>query len=193
MIKRFFEEESKSPIKDFLLWLLVYPFVIAFAVACVAFIFSFSLFRDVKITDWISSISTAIGVCVAWVVAKSWKEQKLPDVKIKLIGDLIEFGKVCYAHLNDPEGYLKSFNKNKTEIAYLVSIIDVGFNYLRFFDSDLSQKLVEKISEFDIEFDKLFFNEDYKNNINEIPKIFCRLINLNQECEDIILVKNGSS
>ena len=60
MIKKFLSQDSKYPIIDFLLWLVVYPFVIAFVVACVAFIFSFSEFKGVKITDWISSLSTLI-------------------------------------------------------------------------------------------------------------------------------------
>lgn len=67
MIKKFLSQNSKYPVIDFLLWLVVYPFVIVFAVACVAFIFSFSVFRDAKITDWISA-SCTIGILIG-----TWK------------------------------------------------------------------------------------------------------------------------
>ena len=36
---------------------------------------------DSKVTDWISSLSTLLGVCIAWVAANSWKQQKMPDFK----------------------------------------------------------------------------------------------------------------
>lgn len=72
MLKKFFNNESKATIRDFLFWLLVYPFVIAFAVACVAFIFSFSVFRDAKITDWISSLSTFIIMLFTAIGISSW-------------------------------------------------------------------------------------------------------------------------
>ena len=53
MIKKFLSQDSKYPVIDFLLWLVVYPFVIVFAVAFVVFIFSFCEFKGAKITDWV--------------------------------------------------------------------------------------------------------------------------------------------
>ncbi|WP_018355801.1 hypothetical protein [Rodentibacter pneumotropicus] len=91
MLKRFLNDESKSPIKDFLLWLVVYPFVIAFAVACAAFIFSFSVFRDVKFTDWVSSLSTFIIMFLTAIGVSSWKKQKIPDLKSKVARNIIDF------------------------------------------------------------------------------------------------------
>lgn len=82
MITRFFEEESKSPIKDFLLWLLVYPFVIAFAVAFVAFIFSFSVFRDAKITDWIS-VSCTIGILIGTWKAAAYAKKAAHQAQVQ--------------------------------------------------------------------------------------------------------------
>ena len=81
MIKKFLSQDSKYPVIDFLLWLVVYPFVIVFAVAFVVFIFSFSEFKGAKITDWISSISAFIAMgftggllIVTAKAAKSWRE-----------------------------------------------------------------------------------------------------------------------
>lgn len=91
MIKKFLSQDSKYPIIDFLLWLVVYPFVIAFAVACVAFIFSFSEFKGIKITDWISSLSTLIIMLFTAIGISSWKKQKIPDLKSKVARNIIDF------------------------------------------------------------------------------------------------------
>ena len=102
MIKKFLSQNSKYLVIDFLLWLVVYPFVIAFAVACVAFIFSFSVFRDAKITDWISAsctIGILIGTWKAAAYAKKAAHQaqvqnnnviisKIDDMQSELIRDI---------------------------------------------------------------------------------------------------------
>lgn len=102
MIKKFLSQNSKYPVIDFLLWLVVYPFVIVFAVACVAFIFSFSVFRDAKITDWISAsctIGILIGTWKAAAYAKKAAHQaqvqnnnviisKIDDMQSELIRDI---------------------------------------------------------------------------------------------------------
>ena len=80
MIKRFFEEESKSPIMDFLLWLLVYPFVIAFSVACVAF--------SVANPSFISSLCSIVAIILACLGFNSWKKQKIFDLEVKLLESL---------------------------------------------------------------------------------------------------------
>lgn len=91
MLKKFLNDESKATIIDFLFWLLVYPFVIAFAVACVAFIFSFSEFKGAKITDWISSLSTFIIMLFTAIGISSWKRQKIPELKSKVARNIIDF------------------------------------------------------------------------------------------------------
>ena len=191
MLKKFFNNGSKSTIRDFLFWLLVYPFVIAFAVACVAFIFSFSEFKGAKITDWILAISTVIGVYVAWRVAQSWKQQKAPDLKKKLLDDLIDFGRVCFIYNDNPQKYLDSLPESKVEILRHMSIIDIGFKSLKFFDSSLSEILVKKIDDFDVELNKLF--KEKEKDKGNLTSIFGKLIDLGSDCEQIILGKDGSS
>jgi len=109
MIKRFFEEESKSPIMDFLLWLLVYPFVIAFSVACVAF--------SVANPSFISSLCSIVAIILACLGFNSWKKQKIFDLEVKLLESLkklnqkvlllryeirlgINFGEICDRYAN---------------------------------------------------------------------------------------------
>ena len=109
MIKRFFEEESKSPIMDFLLWLLVYPFVIAFSVACVAF--------SVANPSFISSLCSIVAIILACLGFNSWKKQKVFDLEVKLLESLkklnqkvlslryeirlgINFGEICDRYAN---------------------------------------------------------------------------------------------
>lgn len=101
MLKKFLNDESKATIIDFLFWLLVYPFVIAFAVACVAFIFSFSSFNDVKITDWISSLSTLFGIVIAVVGFNSWRTQKHFDLEIKYLETLKTIQQKCLSLRSD--------------------------------------------------------------------------------------------
>ena len=91
MIKKFLSQDSKYPVIDFLLWLVVYPFVIVFSVTFVAFIFSFSEFKGVKITDWISSLSTLIIMLFTAIGISSWKKQKIPDLKSKVARNIIDF------------------------------------------------------------------------------------------------------
>lgn len=101
MLKKFLNDESKATIIDFLFWLLVYPFVIAFALACVAFIFSFSSFNDVKITDWISSLSTLFGIVIAVVGFNSWRTQKHFDLEIKYLETLKTIQQKCLSLRSD--------------------------------------------------------------------------------------------
>ena len=82
MLKKFLNDESKATIRDFLFWLLVYPFVIAFAVACVAFIFSFSVFRDAKITDWIST-SCTIGILIGTWKAAAYAKKAAHQAQVQ--------------------------------------------------------------------------------------------------------------
>ena len=136
---------------------------------------------DSKVTDWISAISTVIGVYVAWRVAQSWKQQKAPDLKKKLLDDLIDFGRVC----------LDSLPESKVEILRHVSIIDIGFKSLKFFDPNLSDVLIKKIDDFEIELHKLFIKKE--TDKSKLTTIFGDIISLGAECENIILGKDGSS
>ena len=146
---------------------------------------------DSKVTDWISAISTVIGVYVAWRVAQSWKQQKIPDLKKKLLEDILEFGKLCFIYNDDPKKYLNSLSESKIKILYLMSILDIGFKSLKFFDSSLSEILVKKIDDFDVELNKLFI--EMEKDEKKLIEIFGRLIELSVECENIILNKDGSS
>lgn len=131
MLKKFLNDESKVTIIDFLFWLLVYPFVIAFTVACVAFIFSFSSFNDVKITDWISSLSTLFGIAVAIIGFNNWRKEKKVDLEREIFKDLINFNKDIYlAKLKYTE--LKD-NKNQfNEISdFLNNQLNISFNNIR--------------------------------------------------------------
>lgn len=82
MIKKFLSQNSKYPVIDFLLWLVVYPSVIVFAVACVAFIFSFSVFRDAKITDWISA-SCTIGILIGTWKAAAYAKKAAHQAQVQ--------------------------------------------------------------------------------------------------------------
>ena len=146
---------------------------------------------DSKVTDWISAISTVIGVYVAWRVAQSWKQQKAPDLKKKLLDDLIDFGRVCFIYNDNPQKYLDSLPESKVEILRHMSIIDIGFKSLKFFDSSLSEILVKKIDDFDVELNKLF--KEKEKDKGNLTSIFGKLIELGSDCEQIILGKDGSS
>lgn len=146
---------------------------------------------DSKVTDWISAISTVIGVYVAWRVAQSWKQQKIPDLKKKLLADILEFANLSFIYNETPEKYLNSLPESKVKIFYLISTIDNGFKALKFFDYNLSEILVKKIHDFEIEFNKLFI--EMEKDEEKLIEIFGRLIELSIECEDIILGKDGSS
>ena len=131
MLKKFLNDKSKATIRDFLFWLLVYPFVIAFAVACVAFIFSFSSFNDVKITDWISSLSTLFGIIVAIIGFNNWKNEKKIDLERDIFRDLINFNKDIYiAKLK-----YSNLNENKEQINEISDFINnqlnLSFNNIR--------------------------------------------------------------
>lgn len=146
---------------------------------------------DSKVTDWISAISTVIGVYVAWRVAQSWKQQKIPDLKKKLLEDILEFGKLCFIYNDNPKKYLNSLSESKIKILYLMSILDIGFKSLKFFDSSLSEILVKKIDDFDVELNKLF--KEKEKDKGNLTSIFGKLIELGSDCEQIILGKDGSS
>lgn len=131
MLKKLLNDESKATIRDFLFWLFVYPFVIVFAVACVAFIFSFSSFNDVKITDWISSLSTLFGIIVAIIGFNNWKNEKKIDLERDIFRDLINFNKDIYiAKLK-----YSNLNENKKQINeisdFINNQINLSFNNIR--------------------------------------------------------------
>lgn len=146
---------------------------------------------DSKVTDWISSLSTLLGVYIAWVAANSWKQQKAPDLKKKLLDDIIDFGRVCFIYSNNPQKYLDSLPESKVEILRHMLIIDIGFKSLKFFDSNLSEVLIKKIDDFEIELDKLFIQKE--TDKSKLTSIFGKIISLGTECENIILGKDGSS
>lgn len=146
---------------------------------------------DSKVTDWISAISTVIGVYVAWRVAQSWKQQKIPDLKKKLLDDILEFANLSFIYNETPEKYLNSLSESKVKILYLISTIDNSFKALKFFDYNLSEILVKKIDDFEIEFHKLFI--EMEKDEKKLIEIFGRLIELSVECENIILSKDVSS
>ena len=146
---------------------------------------------DSKVTDWISSLSTLLGVCIAWRAAQSWKQQKAPDLKKKLLDDIIDFGRVCFIYNNDPQEYLNSLPESKVEILRHMSIIDIGFKSLKFFDPNLSEVLVKKVDDFDIELHRLFTQNE--TDKSKLTTIFGNIIELGSECENIILGKDGSS
>lgn len=146
---------------------------------------------DSKVTDWISAISTAVGICIAWRAAQSWKQQKAPDLKKKLLDDMIDFGRVCFIYQNNPQEYLDSLPESRIEILRHMSIIDIGFKSLKFFDPNLSEVLIKKFDDFKIELDKLFTQKEPDKS--ELTTIFSNIISLGAKCEDIILGKDGSS
>ena len=129
MIKKFLSQNSKYLVIDFLLWLVVYPFVIAFAVACVAFIFSFSVFRDAKITDWISAsctIGILIGTWKAAAYAKKAAHQaqvqnnnviisKIDDMQSELIRDNLpfHFNTINFGDIDEIRRTIKILKKSK--------------------------------------------------------------------------------
>lgn len=194
MLKKFFNNESKATIRDFLFWLLVYPFVIAFAVACVAFIFSFSEFKGAKITDWISSLSTLLGVCIAWVAANSWKQQKMPDFKKKLLDDLLSFEKLFFVYLYNLEKLKNNRNLFEIESISSLAVLEIDFESAKFFDYTLSTKLLEKLEEMSKTLNKIFSQEEHLSiDDKELNSILRELISIGTKCEEIILDKDGSS
>lgn len=146
---------------------------------------------DFKVTDWISAISTAVGICIAWHAAQSWKQQKAPDLKKKLLDDIIDFGRVCFIYNDNPQKYLDSLPESKVEVLHHMSIIDIGFKSLKFFDPNLSEILIKKMDDLDTELDNLFTKKE--TDKSELTNIFSNIISLVAECENIILGKDGSS
>ena len=151
MLKKFLHDESKATIIDFLFWLLVYPFVIAFALACVAFIFSFSSFNDVKITDWISSLSTLFGIAVAIIGFNNWRKEKKVDLEREIFKDLINFNKDIYlAKLKyialkdnkDQFNEISDFFNNQLNISFNNSRASVRF-YLYFTKKEQKNEHIE--------------------------------------------------
>ena len=72
-----------------------------------------------------------------------------------------------------------------------MSIIDIGFKSLKFFDPNLSDVLIKKIDDFEIELHKLFIKKE--TDKSKLTTIFGDIISLGAECENIILGKDGSS
>lgn len=73
--------------------------------------------------------------------AKSWKEQKLPDMKRKTLYDMIKFYELCGIYYKDTKTHLKYLEENNIKMLSHMSIIDTGFKFLKLFDADLSLKL----------------------------------------------------
>lgn len=151
MIKMFLNKESKYPVIDFLLWLVVYPFVIVFAVACVAFIFSFSVFRDAKITDWISA-SCTIGILIG-----TWKA-------------------AAYAKKAAHQAQVQNNNIIISKIDDMQSELTRDINNITTSVNALDSKCQRIINELPIN-----FNVIYSSDINEILKIIEDLTKLNNE------------
>ena len=198
MLKKFFNNGSKSTIRDFLFWLLVYPFVIAFAVACVAFIFSFSEFKGAKITDWISSLSTFIIMLFTAIGISSWKRQKIPELKSKVARNIIDFD--THAVLL-PSRNFKSIDEIKEYNAIQLKIcwdIEHALSTLYMFDKSNKCEidetfifLIEKHSRNDeLERDELvnLINNHYKKVFPKTTNLFNLVVGKNN-----VVGINGSS
>lgn len=149
---------------------------------------------DSKVTDWISSLSTLLGVCIAWVAANSWKQQKMPDFKKKLLDDLLSFEKLFFVYLYDLEKLKNNRKLFEIESISSLAVLEIDFESARFFDYTLSTKLLKKLEEMSKTLNKIFSQEEYLSiDDKELSSILRELISIGTKCEEIILDKDGSS
>lgn len=215
MIKKFLSQNSKYLVIDFLLWLVVYPFVIVFAVAFVAFIFSFSVFRDAKITDWISAsctIGILIGTWKAAAYAKKAAHQalvqnnnviisKIDDMQSELIRDIDnitasveDLDSICERTIDNLHLYFNEINfgdidkiKRKIEMLKNQSKEINIYKYRLFLINIIKFKYFNKLTDF---FNKI---QSYQDKFKEIGMALTSLRNnngrehLNENAKDLIL------
>lgn len=149
---------------------------------------------DSKVTDWISSLSTLLGVCIAWVAANSWKQQKMPDFKKKLLDDLLSFEKLFFVYLYDLEKLKNNRKLFEIESISSLAVLEIDFESARFFDYTLSTKLLKKLEEMSKTLNKIFSQEEHLSiDDKELSSILRELISIGTKCEEIILDKDGSS
>lgn len=149
---------------------------------------------DSKVTDWVSSLSTLLGVCIAWVAANSWKQQKMPDFKKKLLDDLLSFEKLFFVYLYDLEKLKNNRKLFEIESISSLAVLEIDFESARFFDYTLSTKLLKKLEEMSKTLNKIFSQEEYLSiDDKELSSILRELISIGTKCEEIILDKDGSS
>lgn len=149
---------------------------------------------DSKVTDWISSLSTLLGVCIAWVAANSWKQQKMPDFKKKLLDDLLSFEKLFFVYLYNLEKLKNNRKLFEIESISSLAVLEIDFESARFFDYTLSTKLLEKLEEMSKTLNKIFSQEGHLSiDDKELSSILRELISIGTKCEEIILDKDGSS
>lgn len=149
---------------------------------------------DSKVTDWISSLSTLLGVCIAWVAANSWKQQKMPDFKKKLLDDLLSFEKLFFVYLYNLEKLKNNRNLFEIESISSLAVLEIDFESAKFFDYTLSTKLLEKLEEMSKTLNKIFSQEENLSiDDKELISILRELISIGTKCEEIILDKDGSS
>ena len=186
MIKKFLSQNSKYPVIDFLLWLIIYPFVIVFAVAFVAFIFSFSEFKGAKITDWISSISAFIAMgftggllIVTAKAAKSWREQRLPDARSAIIENLITYDGIInnlmveFNHAGNAIRYEKILT---TYLSLFNQLSIIESSIMKYYLFDLTQKK---------EVDELYLK--LRDRLNDFAKEVSKYLNSSIKGKDITL------
>nr|DAS75749.1 MAG TPA: hypothetical protein [Caudoviricetes sp.] len=149
---------------------------------------------DSKVTDWISSLSTLLGVCIAWVAANSWKQQKMPDFKKKLLDDLLSFEKLFFVYLYNLEKLKNNRNLFEIESISSLAVLEIDFESAKFFDYTLSTKLLEKLEEMWKTLNKIFSQEENLSiDDKELSSILRELISIGTKCEEIILDKDGNS
>lgn len=142
MLKKFLNDESKATIRDFLFWIFVYPFVIAFAVACVAFIFSFSVFRDAKITDWISA-SCTIGILIGTWKAATYAKKAAHQAQVQnnnaIISKIDDMQRELTRDINN---ITTSVNDLDSKCKSIIDNLPINFNVI--YSSDID-KILKKI------------------------------------------------
>lgn len=149
MLKKFLNDESKSPVIDFLLWLIVYPFVIVFAVACAINIFQFSVFQNIKFTDWIMAGGTFLILIGTWKAAsyakKAADQAQIQNnyIVVSKIEDLYTALESGFREIESPlqnvVGICKQIRKNNFEFTQAVEDIRKELNKVE--DSELIKNL----------------------------------------------------
>lgn len=142
MIKKFLSQNSKYPVIDFLLWLIIYPFVIVFAVAFVAFIFSFSVFRDAKITDWISA-SCTIGILIGTWKAAAYAQKAAHQAQVQNNNVIIsKIDDMQSELIRDINNITTSVNDLDSKCKSIIDNLPINFNVI--YSSDID-KILKKI------------------------------------------------